>query len=241
MRELQQKRYYKLGNNYWWLAGKYMLVVWLAEKYKALKRKSCIVDLGCGPGNLLDRISKKSRLIIGLDRSISALQFCQSRGYEFLARADFNETPIASNIIDCVFSIDVIEHLNNDEKALSEIHRILKPGGISVITVPAFMFLWGKHDEIYNHKRRYTLKELKFKATKVGFNPLFISYYEMPFLLPLWIFRKLRYNKLQSDDFIVLPKYLNSLLTKIIFSERLILKYFPLPFGVSIIGIFKKN
>ena len=218
-----------------------MLVVWLAQKYKAFKRKDCIVDLGCGPGNMLDRINEKCQLIIGLDRSISALKFCQSRGYKFLAKADFHETPIASNIVDCVFAIDVIEHLNSDKKALSEIHRILKPGGISVITCPAFMFLWGRHDEIYNHKRRYTLRELKFKATQAGFTPLFISYYEMPFLLPLWIFRKLRINKTRSDDFIVLPKYLNSFLTKIIFSERLILKYFSLPFGVSIIGVFKKN
>jgi len=56
--------------------------------------------------------------------------------------------------------LDVLEHLDDDAGALDWVAMHLAPGGIAVVTVPAFQMLWSELDEIVHHRRRYTPRQL---------------------------------------------------------------------------------
>ena len=66
-------------------------------------------------------------------------------------------------------TLDVIEHVDDDVAALRELRRVLCPGGRLLVAVPAFMFLWGKQDEVSHHRRRYTAGSLRAALAGAGF------------------------------------------------------------------------
>ena len=76
--------------------------------------------------------------------------------------------PYESDSFELVTALDVIEHLDDDVAGLREMRRVLRRDGRLLVFVPAFMFLWGVHDDISNHRRRYTLKELRSVVSEAG-------------------------------------------------------------------------
>ncbi len=94
----------------------------------------------------------------GVDVSTEALSFCRERGLAQVKQGAAESLPYADNSFDLVTGLDVVEHLDDDLAGLKEMRRVLRPGGKTLLFVPAFMFLWGVQDDISNHRRRYTLK-----------------------------------------------------------------------------------
>lgn len=246
MEHEHQQRYYELGKTYWWLAGKYRILAdVVARSFKPKSPRAMVLDLGCGPGNLLDFLRPHGEPF-GSDFSTDALRFCRGRGYGRIFRADFHTLPIRSESFDLVTAIDVLEHLADDRKAIVELHRIMRPGGLLIVSVPAFQFLWGDHDTIYGHHRRYTTGEVRERLEAAGFQMKKLSYFEPLFLAPLYVFRNLKKLFVKGgeiadrDDFIRLPGALNSLLCSFIAAERFPLRFMSFPFGVTILAVATK-
>jgi hypothetical protein len=109
--------------------------------------------------------------------------------------------------------------------------------------VPAFHALWGDHDELYGHFRRYRRGELRQKLREAGFELSRLTYFEPLFFAPLWLFRK--WKKLfprkgglaQKDDFVALPRFANSLLSELLAAERFAIRHVDFPFGVTLLGV----
>jgi SAM-dependent methyltransferase len=164
-----------------------------------------------------------------------------------LLRADFHSLPVKSDSFDLVTSIDVLEHLQDDRRAIAELQRILRPGGLLVVSVPAFQFLWGDHDTLYGHHRRYRTAELRERLEKVGLEVLRLTYFEPLFLVPLWLYRNwkkltVREGRIEKrDDFIALFEPLNTFLAHVIAAERFPLRFLNFPFGVTILAIARKS
>lgn len=78
-----------------------------------------------------------------------------------VVRADGCVLPFPDGLFDLVVAFDVLEHIVDDRRAASEIHRVLRPGGIALIAVPSGMDLWSAHDEAVGHVRRYERDELR--------------------------------------------------------------------------------
>lgn len=245
----EQIRYSSLGDSYWWLAGKYKVVARLLKKlvddYPVEKKEKIkILDIGCGPGNLINDLSNLG-VIFGMDISLKALTLCREKNREksvqlINGRAD--ELPIITNSIDIAILLDVLEHAIDDRKVIKEIYRVLNPEGMVLLTVPAYHILWGSHDEIYQHYRRYRLNKIKQIVEEAGFIIKKLTAFEAIFFLPLLLFRKIKLilNNYQSDDFIKVSRYLNYILTKIILFEGWVASKISHPFGVSIICTARK-
>ncbi len=247
MQREEQQRYYELGRSYWWLSGKYQVVRDVLERHaRDLPAEPLLLDLGCGPGNFLDVIGRRAR-VCGSDYSADALEFCRERGYERLFRADFHALPARSDRFDLVTAIDVIEHLRDDQLAVDELTRVLKPGGVVVLTVPAFRALWGDHDDLYGHLRRYRVGEVRRLLRSAGLSVVKVSYFEPLFFAPLWLFRNLKKLRRsggslsERDDFVRTPGWLNGVLTRLIAAERHWLRFASFPFGVTLVAVARKG
>ena len=241
----KQERYYQLGETYFWLASHYDTVMALSKKYldrqKEVRGQLNILDAGCSPGNLVSRLLSFGE-VIGADASVHALEFCKSQHAIPVKQIDGKELPFEDESFDFVFALEVVEHIEDDLYALQEIYRILKPNGYFILTVPAFMFLWGYHDELYEHYRRYNKSNLSQLARKANFKISKIRYFKILFFFPLLFLRlfKRTANKKQ-DDFYMVSKPVNSFFRTLINCEIPIVDLLPLPFGSSLVAVLKKK
>lgn len=114
------------------------------------------IDLGCS-GNSLLYILKNVKNKSYYD--ISAIPLKQYSKQNPLC-GDIAKLPYKSNTFDLVLALDVLEHVKNDDLAISEIKRILTQGGFAVITVPHRMKYYSKQDKIIGHYRRYEIEQI---------------------------------------------------------------------------------
>jgi SAM-dependent methyltransferase len=175
-----------------------------------------------------------------VDASSEALRFCRSRGLTRLARATAQELPVASESVDAVLALDLLEHIRDDAAAAREFARVLRPGGLLIATVPAVPELWSEHDEALDHVRRYRAARLQRLLSSNGFRVERLSYVITALLLPIALLRLLqrllpRKRGEPQTAFIVPPRPVNRLLTALLRLEHIWLTRFNLPLGVSLV------
>ena len=132
---------------------------------------------------------------------------------------------------------DVLEHIERDTETLVAANRLLKTNGRMLITVPAYQWLYGAHDEFLHHKRRYSRKQLKEMIAEAGLKAARISFFNT-ILFPLAVIVRLK-DRLLGRKFAtgtaVPPTFINAVLRTVFGAERLLLRRFNLPFGVSLL------
>lgn len=200
-----------------------------------------ILDVGCGTGANLEMLSEFGAAE-GVDVSVEALSFCQARGLVNVKLGEAEHLPYEAGSFDLVTGLDVVEHLDDDRAGLGEMARVLRPGGRALLFVPAFMFLWGVQDDISNHRRRYTLNELKRVVCESGFEIERASYVNLSFFAPILLGRLImRATGLrpESENNLTIGA-LNGLLGRILGAESSILRHMNLPFGVSVICVARR-
>ncbi len=233
---------YHLEKNYWWHVSKRILIHREIKRAGITNPISRVLDAGCGTGIMLTELSRKFTKVYGLDRSLKALKFCRKRGLHQVRRGDLEKKlPFSANSFDAVTALDVIEHLDQDGKAIKELRRIIKPTGKLFITVPAFQFLWTHHDDLLWHKRRYTLSQLQKLVTDNGFTVKKASYFYSFLFPPSVVLFKLGLLFNGPKTSVVPPKIIGQLLLLTCSIERTLLKFVSLPFGVSILLVAQKD
>lgn len=228
----------RIEDNHWWFVGKRKILNSLLEKDLSSGR---MLDLGCGTGGVL-RDWMARRPCIGSDRSELALKICRSRGFETLVRADLNQLPFKEESFDTILLLDVIEHLDDDVAFLKRVAPLSTPGARVVIAVPAFQFLWSKHDETFEHRRRYSARQLDSVIRSAGLIPERTTYTHSLIFPLAAIWRTLSYRLglgrfAPNTDFWPLPGWLNGLLAGVYNLEAWLLRRFDLPVGVSLVCI----
>lgn len=131
-----------------------------------------VLEVGCSSGYFLEdlRARMPHATILGADYLAEPLRRLARRlpGLPIL-QFDLRRCPLPSQSVDAVVSLNVLEHIDDDAAALQHIHRILRPGGIAHIEVPAGPALYDIYDELLLHHRRYRLRDLKALARRSGF------------------------------------------------------------------------
>ncbi len=239
------KNYFEIEKNHWLMRGRRLIVFDLLAKYFTHKESKKVLDFGCGSGFLVARLAERGYESHGLDISSEAIDFGKRQGVNNLGVLDSHKINYPDNAFDVLFSLDVIEHLEDESWAIQELERVLKPGGIAIIMVPAFMFLWGVQDEVAHHYRRYTLPGLleTFKKSS-NFQVVRKSYFNTILFLPIALVRlvsKILHIRGRESDFDINNEFLNRLLFGIFNAERRMLRSINFPFGVSILAVFRKR
>lgn len=235
---------YHLEKNYWWHVSKRSLIHREIKRAGITDHSNKILDAGCGTGIMIAELSKKFDQVYGLDKSKKAIKFCHKRGLKrsHLRQASLEKKlPFTSNYFDAILALDVIEHLDNDGEAVRQLHRITKNSGSLYVTVPAFQFLWTHHDDLLWHKRRYTLNQLKRLVSANGFTVKKASYFYSFLFLPSVVIFKLGLLFSGKETSVVPPKIVSTLLLTACSLERTLIKFIPLPFGISIFLVAQKN
>lgn len=230
---------YELEDQYWWFVARRDLAIqFLSQVIPADAR---ILDVGCGTGKGQESFGTLGS-VYGVDFSQDALEFCHQRGLLRVARADAQALPLQDNSLDVVVTLDTIEHVPDDQKAIAEIARVLKPGGHLLINVPAYQWLWGPHDVALMHFRRYSRSQVRKLLTDNGLVIERISYHIF-FLFPLVALSRFmsKFKKGEADAKLPhLPKFVESMFKIIQRGEAAIITRSNLPWGSSVVALAKK-
>jgi ubiquinone/menaquinone biosynthesis C-methylase UbiE len=200
-----------------------------------------ILDVGCGTGVVLTELAKRGDAT-GFDFSDKALEYCRNRGHNDLVLGNAEELPFESETFDAVVGLDIFEHVEHDERAFAEVRRVLKPGGILILSVPAFQSLWGPHDVALMHFRRYRRREMADKLKRAGLEPLKVSYSVFllfPLVACIRFFEKRKRGPAEAS-LPPLPVWLNSALIALQTFESKLLNIANLPWGSSVIAVARK-
>jgi glycosyltransferase involved in cell wall biosynthesis len=211
---------------------------WIFLKFRPFLGRR-VLEIGSGTGNitkfLLDR-----ELIIATDVEPKYLTLLRNSFEKYkkfvIEHLDISGPEMErhrSYHIDSVVCFNVLEHIEHDGTALKRIFDLLEPGGRLLLLVPSHPSLYGSLDKHLGHRRRYGKKELKNKLEAVGFKVVFMAYFNRIGILGWFLNSKLlRRRRLPS-----LQLRIYDLLVPLLKLE----KFFPLPFGTSLLAVAEKS
>lgn len=229
---------YKLEAFYWWYVARRKLVEWMLGRWHNGAPGNRIVDVGCGTG-MNHSVLARFGTVVSVDTAPEALAYTRHRGVDHLACCDVQHLPFASQSVDLVTALDVLEHTDDDLEALREVRRVLKPSGRVLVTVPAYGFLWSEHDEALHHRRRYVASELRNKLALTGFEVQRLTYFITLLFFPILLLRTwnnlFRQSVRPRTSHMLFPAFINSFFVRLLDLERFFLNWMNYPFGVSIV------
>jgi len=235
--------FHQIEDSHWWFQARKDIILRLISQFSAKGGKADILDIGCGTGMMLQAL-KAYGSVWGLDKSTEAIAYTKSKVPDAHLTLGSFPDQIPEKQFDIVTVLDVLEHIESDTHAIKALNSLLKPEGIAIITVPAYQSLWTAHDDINEHKRRYTAPELTKKIHDSGLQIQKISYYDTFLFLPI-VAAKLAKRILRDQKPHItatpLSDIINIPLRSIFSSEKYFLPYIDFPFGISIIAVLSKK
>ena len=230
-------RQIKNQKKHWWFQARKKIIDQIISSIN-LKKKKNILDFGAGSGVNLDMLRKHGLVDIHEQNKYARAVIKKEKKIKNL----YSTLKIKKNFYDLILLADVIEHVKQPKELLKDLKKFLKKDGHILITVPAYEFLFSKKDEVLGHYRRYNKELLKKELS--GFKVENISYFNTFLCIPIIIMTML--NKFLKRDYIkqveTTPNFILNKLCYIIFaSEKYFIKYFSLPFGISIYVLVKND
>ena len=236
----------RVETDHWFYAGKREIVRYWINQFRPLQPGDLLVDCGAGTGIFAGEMTRFCD-VLALDNFDESMGLLRKRlGENNVRKASCTELPLGDASVDVLTALDVIEHVEGDQAAMCEFLRVLKPGGIAVITVPALMALWSDWDVTLWHFRRYTKVSL-LKIVPLEFEVLRANYINVAVLPIVFAVRKWRGLKnrmgvkidARSEDRILAPwlnKFLGWTFVKLACQNAV-----QFPAGVGLIAVLRKK
>jgi SAM-dependent methyltransferase len=223
----------ELEASHFWFSGRRELVQRLLDRHLG-ERVGSAVDVGCGTGSFLTVLGLYADQIRGLDPLASP---SDAR----IVQGSAERMPFESTSVDLVVALDVLEHVD-DRTALRECARILRDGGLLVLTVPAFPSLWSRRDQLAGHRRRYRRGELIRQLKDSGFEVAETAYYQFalfPFLAVGRMVGRRRPGVAELEEQV--PSWLNATLQRVNAFEVRLGARVRWPWGSTLAVAARKN
>lgn len=251
MRHDYYAEYFEFENNNWWFVSRRKILRALLKKYlPGADTARDILDAGCGTGINLALLAEFGR-VTGVDSSEEAIRFCQMRNESQVRLASIEHLPFEEETFEVITALDVLEHIEDDRQAMRELSRVCKTGGYMLVTVPVFPSLWGDHDEINQHVRRYEPARMIQLLENNGFAIEHRSFMNTWLFPAAWVWRwwrKIRRRLIHPEagrparpDNMHHHPWINNLLIAIYSSELPFVTGRGLPFGLSLVVLAKKE
>jgi ubiquinone/menaquinone biosynthesis C-methylase UbiE len=206
-----------------WFRGRRRIIKSLAARY--CPDAKSFLEVGCGPGFVLAGLREvlPEAKLVASEIYLHGLPYAAKRvtpPVEFV-QADCLSLPYDREF-DALGAFDVLEHVEQDANALAEMRRVLKPGGVILLTVPQHPWLWSRVDKIDHHKRRYRRNELADRLRDTGYSVLCNTSF-MFFLLPAMFLQRVaadRRNDYYPDAEYDLPRPVDRIFEGLLDIER---------------------
>ena len=232
----------QVETTYWWFVNRRDIVRSLLNTHAP--QKDSLLEVGCGGGYFSSLLQREGWNVTSADIHPTAARFAHEQGVpKALAFDASGPWPLANNTANAFIMLDVLEHLEHPIDALKEAYRILTPGGIGILTVPAYQFLFSAWDEYNHHYRRYTTNSMKKSALEAGFKIERLTYWNIMTLAPAIAVRlkgRLLKKTIANAEFPKVPKTLNAALITGGCIENYWVHRLPLPAGLSVLAVLKK-
>ncbi|HUL75077.1 MAG TPA: class I SAM-dependent methyltransferase [Vicinamibacterales bacterium] len=233
-------------DRHFWFTGLRRYAKYLLDRALDGRPVRLIVDCGSGTGRNLDWLGQYG-LAVGVERSDVGLRLGRSRRGR-LVQATVTALPFADASADVATSFDVLYCLDDASEALalSEMWRVLKPGGVALVNVAALDVLRGSHSTLTHEARRYTRTRLAARLERAGFRIERLTYTNMttfPLTLAVRLADRLRGRTAIASDaeFTVPPAVVNATLDAALAFESRLLRVVNLPIGSSIMAVARKD
>jgi SAM-dependent methyltransferase len=244
----------EVEDDHWWYRGRRRIIRAELDRL-ALPRPADVLDAGCGSGRTMLELVDYGRVCgIELDPEVAAV--ARDRGLGEVVQGRLEELPWAEDSFDLITCLDVIEHTPDDRETLAALHRVCRPGGFLLVTVPAHQFLWSAHDVYNHHYRRYSRRTLRETALAASWSVARMSAFNSLLFAPAAVVRLARRgaagagdagdgagssSRSPGDDLYTGPRWLNDVLEGPLRLEADWLRRgMTLPLGLSLLTVLRK-
>ena len=201
----------------WWYETRNQVIWHVMRGYPI---SGALWDIGSGLGEVSSYLTSVGAKCVAVEPNRLGAQVSSEKGVLSI-QGDLHALELPVSSIEAVGLFDVLEHLDNADKVLSEIYRVLGSEGKLFITVPATKWLWSASDDLAGHHLRYTRKKIRQQLKNAGFEVLSIRYFFFSLVLPILILRAVPYRlgvrSLIDDTKLVQKKsgWISRLITKV--------------------------
>lgn len=240
--------YHQLEENHWWFKSRRASVFEQLQQLN-LPKTAAILEIGCSGGPLQQQLRAIGfQHLTGIDISEASIALAQQRRIPNVSVMDGARLEFADASFDVVVASDVLEHIEDEQRALREWSRVLKPGGQLLVYVPAGPALWSQHDVVNRHFRRYTAASLRQALTAASLRVVRQSYWNCALFFPTFLIRQAQrlrgpvqpHAETGTGDLVALPAPVNASLTWLLRAEDRLLRHLDLPIGVSVFALAQK-
>lgn len=233
-----------------WVSSRNRLFKNIVQRNMSRTGKTKFLEIGCGTGDFIKQIVQNVKLdITGSEIYLKGLLYAKNN----LPNVEFIQFDITQGVVgeefDLIVAFDVIEHIENDVAAISNINQMLTKNGVFIVSVPQHMFLWSSLDDLVKHKRRYSRRELIKKLQENGFNICYVSSF-LFVLFPLMLISRMfdkgqgktQLEEVALEKRVTFPKAFNCIFDLFMRIDEVLIRIgLSLPFGGTLIVVARKN
>ncbi|MFI5335609.1 MAG: class I SAM-dependent methyltransferase [Opitutales bacterium] len=234
----------RVEDKHWYYVGKRALVRRWLHRTGAIRPEATLLDCGAGTGRFAAEMAQDCRVLV-LDDHEESLRLLRERFRpEQVIALTGSEVPLPDASVDCVTALDVLEHVREDAAVVRGFHRLLRPGGIALVTVPAGMAVWSDWDVALHHFRRYSRPQLRALFPESDWEIIHVNYTNVLVYPAAWLVRRWRKfrpatgGRTRVEDQVPAP-WLNGLLRRIFVGMAF--WRVPFPFGLSLVLVARRR
>lgn len=240
----------KCAESSFWVSSRTRLFRRMIHDLIPKSGKTKFLEIGCGTGDFIRQIAGNENLeITGSEIYLKGLAYARRNlpGVDFI-QFDVTRGRIGGTF-DMIAAFDVLEHIGSDVAAISNINSMLNAGGFFIASVPQYMFLWSRLDEIVRHKRRYSRRELVAKLRAHGFEISYATSFVFV-LFPLMLISRMLdrvrgpspSGEAELEKRVTFPRVLNRALDVLMRIDEVLIRLgVSLPFGGTLVVVARKR
>jgi SAM-dependent methyltransferase len=231
--------------SHWWFRGKRNVLERIIDSFN-LPRECKILEIGCGIGANIEMLANFGA-VWALEVDEYALDCAIRANSGAVIKKGWlpdGLSAIADREFDLICLFDVLEHIERDDAALRQIRAFLERESKLLITVPAYQWLFSRHDHNMKHFRRYNRENLSDKLTSNGYKVLYSGYMNMlsfPLMAASRFFDRYARKDGVASGVKVPPRVINFALFLAFSLETLWIPRFSSPFGGSVVAVAEKR